>query len=482
MSRVLLRSVASTALVRRIVELPELPRAVRAMPPADFAALVRRIGVEDAGELVALATPEQLVVAFDEELFTSERPGERESLDARRFGTWVEVLLEADEAHAARRVASLGEDFLAHALSASVLVFDEEALRHALDVDAEDAEAADKALEAALSEELDGYVLVAREPESWDAILALVLALDREDRAFLERTLDRAVRASSGYLEDPGELVEVLTAAESLAEDVEAEREARRAKVGYVEPRAAKAFLRLARAGEAPDERDAGTKAYLRDLERGTPAPARGDPDPALAALVEAARDSAEPGEEGPAVASRGPTALGLAMQWLAREAPAIADERTEELAYLTNVLVAAADGRDGRMRPFEAAASVMAMVELGARLAEAESPTSSAAPPAHDAAARGLAIGAVSAEVVRIAGVLRARACDLLFRRASAALALRSKTFTARALLRDGEELAAALGELGLGSGRRRRAAGPGTPAPSRSARSGRKPGPRGR
>ena len=34
------------------------------------------IGIEDAGEIVALATTEQIVTAFDEDLFVNARPGD----------------------------------------------------------------------------------------------------------------------------------------------------------------------------------------------------------------------------------------------------------------------------------------------------------------------------------------------------------------------------------------------------------------------
>src|SRR5690606_26877554 len=110
-----------------------------------------------------------------------------------------------------------------------------------------DAEAADAALERALNEEIDGYLLVAREEQGWDAALSLVLALDRRDRSLLVRILDRCALLGSRYIDDLDALAELLSEAESLAEDVEAAREQRRAKLGYVEPRAATGFLALAR-------------------------------------------------------------------------------------------------------------------------------------------------------------------------------------------------------------------------------------------
>src|SRR3954471_7277947 len=104
------------SLLNSLIELPDLASTIQALPAPIFAALVRKVGVEDSGDLIALATTEQLVQAFDEDLFVGNRAGERESLDVRRFVVWLEVLLEAGEEAAAQRVAELDEDFVAHAL------------------------------------------------------------------------------------------------------------------------------------------------------------------------------------------------------------------------------------------------------------------------------------------------------------------------------------------------------------------------------
>lgn len=451
MPRTIVRQVASSTLLGRLFDRPELPREVQALPPADFAALVRRIGIDDAGELLALASTEQLVAAFDEDLFTNDRPGERERFDAHGFAVWLEVLLEAGEARAASRVAELSEDFVAHALSSLVRVFEEGALRAALDdEDDDDATRVDKALESALTEELDGYVLVAREPEGWDAVLALVLALDRDHRALLERVLDRLVRVSSAELEDLDELATALDEGASLAEDAEAEREARRAKQGYVEPRMAKSFLALARsAPEREGERDAVTRAYFRELERAAPRPVPAGAA-GLAALAQAVRDSVEPGELSPIEERDGHAASGLVapMRTLAAENGEAFEERTEELAFLTNVLVAGARGREGRMRPLEAAMAVMATVELGARLAlVGASRTGGPVAERRGASAAGLAqADAVSGA---LAAVLAAEPADRLFRRASAALVGQDPSHAG--YLRNAEELAQAAAALGV-------------------------------
>ncbi len=244
-SRELIRARSS---LHALLGLPDLAQTIKSLPVEAFSALVRSIGLEDAGEIVALATTDQLVQAFDEDLFVSEKSGERERFDVKRFALWLEVLLEAGEELTADRISELDESFVAHALSGLILVLEEDALRERLDESGErQGRLVDKAIENALLEEIDGYLLVAKQQQGWDSVLALVLALDRNHRPLLVRLLDRLVRIGSHLLDDLDELSTVLSEGESLAEDVEAAREERRSRQGYVEPRAARAFLLLAR-------------------------------------------------------------------------------------------------------------------------------------------------------------------------------------------------------------------------------------------
>lgn len=412
------------SLLNSLIELPDLAGTLQALPAPLFAALVRQVGVEDAGELIALATPEQLVQAFDEDLFVSERAGERESLDVGRFVTWLEVLLEAGDEVAARRIAELDEDLVALALGGVLLVLDEDALRDRLDEgDEDEARQVDKSLEGALTEDLDGYILVAKQHDGWDAVLTLVLALDRDHRALLTRLLDRLARAGSAYLGDLDELSSVLSEGESLVEDAEAAREERRSRRGYVEARSARAFLTLARSSPAADagpaDRDPLTRAYFRELERALPIAARGpSARAALRALPPAvlrALDDLDAGSGRPALsgASAQATALGAfteALRELSRSDALVFGERMEELAYLTNVLLAAHERDGARLRPKEAADAALAttcygaVLELRAHKAKAKR-TSTPTPP-------------------ELAAVLRGRSVDLLFRAASGALA----------------------------------------------------------
>lgn len=440
--------IRTRSLLHSLVELPELGRTIRALPAPTFTALVRKIGLEDAGDLIALATTEQLVQAFDEDLFVSERAGERERLDVGRFVVWLEVLLEAGDEVAADRVAELDEDFVAHALGGVLLVLEEDGLRERLDESDEDeARSVEKALESALTEELDGYILVAKRHDGWDAVLSLVLALDRDHRALLVRLLDRLARVGSAHLDDLEELSSVLTESESLAEDAEAAREERRGKQGYVEARAARAFLALARKlpveGLGGIERDPLTRAYFRDVERGRPA-ATAAPGAHAAAhtlppsVLRELRQLDELGAIGatPALPARGTRAAVLdvfteALRELARDEPAIFGERMEELAYLANVLLAGHDHDGARLAPKEAGEAVIATVCYGAVITlHARTPKPRAKTP-------------TSAQLV---GVLRRHPADALFRIASGAIAAGHapgvETAKRSGLLRSSEEL----------------------------------------
>ena len=62
------------ALLARILESSELLAEVRALPPLVLARVIDAVGLEDAGELVACATTEQLVRVFDEDLWRASGP------------------------------------------------------------------------------------------------------------------------------------------------------------------------------------------------------------------------------------------------------------------------------------------------------------------------------------------------------------------------------------------------------------------------
>lgn len=411
-------------MLARLIEHPDLVRKVRALPTQAFSGLVRKIGVEDAGEIVALATTDQLVTAFDEDLFVNESPGEREEFDARRFALWLEVLLEAGDDVAARRMAALSEDFVGLAISSIIMVLDYEALLIRMSTGGFAARSADKALESSLTEEIDGYLLVSRMDEGWDAALSLILALDRDHRSLLVRILDRCSALAQEYVDDLDALATVLSSEESLIEDVEAERDERRSTQGYVEPRAARAFLELARqpltAGDASEERDAITRAYFRDLGGVSPTATGATGADRLLELVGAVDDGAAlslalPMGSDTAESAESPVDSKAtfieAMQLLSEDDAHLFSERMSELGYLANILLAGAQIEGRRFRPSEAAEAAISTVAYGAEL-EAQ---------AHKAGEADKRKSATAAELCRL---LHEWSADRLFRKASSVLA----------------------------------------------------------
>jgi hypothetical protein len=381
---------SAPALLRRILETPELVATVRALEPGALGRLIAHVGLEDAGELVALASTAQLERIFDEDLWRSPRPGEDERFDPRRFATWLEVMLEAGADAAARRLAELPDELLTLAVERHALVIDLDALALELsERDDDDAEQTEKALESGLYHELGQYRLIARRHDGWDALVAILTELDEQQHDLAERLLERCAFASARYIEDHGGLYDVLTSEEMLEADAAGAREERRAGVGFVAPSAAASLLRHARRTPldellAARARDPITRAFFREWSRPAtaaraaapehdPAAAEDDraapaPSPdALVALLDRAGVLDGEAPRARALAS-GKTPhpeepLKTALSSLSTRSPELHAERMQELGYLANVLVAASDRA---LRPFQAAEAALAVCELG--------------------------------------------------------------------------------------------------------------------
>jgi hypothetical protein len=431
----LARRHTAKSLVEQLLDAPRLPAAVQALTPLEFAAAVQRVGVEDAGPLLHLASRAQLLEALDADAFRSAEPGEREAFDRDRFLVWLEVLVDEGLTFAADRIAHLPEDLVVEALTSVVRVLDEDALllraRERATRDEDDAPAESAELRASL----DGYTLEPRVEEAWDTALALLCELDRGWPELLERLLARCASVTEKGVDEADTFERARSAAGRLLDDIEAEREARRALRGFVEPRDAKAFLALARTTAAnASERDAGTLAYLREasahrpLARARPTGAQIEAPSLLDRLAAAAPRVAA----SPLAATTLHTPLVDAMRNLRFLDPTAFAARVDELAYLTNVLVAAGRGDNGaRMTTSAAAEATLVTVEFGALLAAA--------------AGAGLTrLRAVTA--MEIADALRWTSADVLFRRASGAIVAGRWPGAARGYLRTHVELESAM------------------------------------
>lgn len=356
---------SSQQLLARLLDTPQLPERIQALPGATLGKLIARVGLADAGELVALATTEQLAQIFDEDLWRSADAGEDERFDAERFLLWLEIMLEAGERFVAERLAELPQDLVTLAIHRHVLVIAFDDLRDELTAGDDEADAAEKAFESSLSEELDGYQLIWRGGDGWDELLSALLALDRDHHGVLVDLLEHCAALSREQIDDNGGLYAVLSSEEMLEADLQAERETRRSAAGYVAPSAAAAFLRLAalETSETPyTEHDPVTRAYFRELSPTTAAPERAR---AGAGNLLGAGDAAPQAEP----------LLVLALRELAQSDPTTFSARSEELAYLANVLLGghSIDGR--RLRPYDAVQLAIATVSRGLALIEKKPP-----------------------------------------------------------------------------------------------------------
>jgi hypothetical protein len=222
-----------------------MAKLVRRLPPEALYRVIQRRGLEDCSDVIALATPEQLARVFDLDLWRSATPGRDEQFDADRFGTWLEVMLDAGAGVAARKLAGMDVAFVAAAFAHHVRVFDYAAVAPYETFDGELV-----SIERASGEgprcELGGYVIVARRTSSWDAITVVLTALDDGHQAFFNELMGGCRRLSNSAPEIDG-LDDLLGAGGQVMFDLAVAREHRRDAQGYVPPAQARAFLEAAR-------------------------------------------------------------------------------------------------------------------------------------------------------------------------------------------------------------------------------------------
>jgi hypothetical protein len=380
----------STDLLMRILERPGLVAAVRELPGAVLGKLIDRIGLEDAGDLVALASTAQLERVFDDDLWRAKRAGGDEAFQPERFVLWLRVMSEAGEEHLVQRLCELPQDLVALAVHRLVLVMDMDVIEEQLSPGDEEAQALEQALENALVEEWEEFRLIARDPDVWDDVWNALLALDRDHHDRLRAILEQCCAMSTEYISGQGGLFQVLTAEEMLDSDVAATRDDRRSAEGFVSPADARAFLELARGGGG-GERDPITHAYFRGLKAPkieTPETRAADDAGDLATLLREAEVIAPPPTRPLAALTAGTPEqdqahlaaplFERAMNELRQRDPDRFSARLRELGYLVNVWIAGGAHDGQRPTPVEALELVLRTCEAGmrAQLGASESAT----------------------------------------------------------------------------------------------------------
>jgi hypothetical protein len=380
-------------LLNHLFETPQLLAAVRELPGPVLGKIIEAVGIEDAAELVALATTEQLEAVFDEDLWRLGRGNLEEHFDPARFALWLHAFSEAGEDAVIGRLTELPLDFVILAVHRLILVIDIEILAVEMSNSPDDLDQVEKALESCLSDEWEEFRLIARDHSVWDEICAALFTLDRDHHELLRQILERCAAMSSEWIDANGGLCEVLSSEEMLESDVRAERDDRRGRQGYVSPADARAFLELARTGAGdPAIRDAITKSYFRELARISSKVGvhRKPPTRKSAANVagllkllgeanvvepeHATRLIERPSHRATShvikarSASSDPSQrlLDRALAQLHRTDSNLYNERMDELAYLANVMIAAPQNQRRRLRPVEALEAVLRLTNRG--------------------------------------------------------------------------------------------------------------------
>ena len=268
---------SKTALAR-LIDTPHLAQVVPRLSPDVLHQVIRHHGLDACAALVAAATPKQVTAILDLDLWRPAAAGGTERFDAARFGDWLEALMEEGESIAARVIAEMDESFAIAALSRYVRVFDPGVFEPTAPTDDEggwDGPAQSDDCEC----EVGGYLIRARTPDTWDAIVGLLNALsDERPQAF--HTLMRGCRGLSNSTPEEGGLDHLLLAPEQALHDIAVEREERRTAQGYLSAEDARAFLALAREGRSRQAVNPIAAAYFRDLnEAMSPTDETGLPD-----------------------------------------------------------------------------------------------------------------------------------------------------------------------------------------------------------
>jgi hypothetical protein len=380
----------SRGLLSRIRDTPHLAHVIPRLHPEVLHRVIETCGLEDCGDLVAMATPDQLQRVFDLDLWRAERPGLDERLDADRFGLWLEVLMAEGAAVAAQKLIGMDVELVIAALAQHLRVFDAAAASTYTTLDGERI-TPDGIGEDGADCEVGGYLIEARRTGAWDAIVDLLVFLDGEHAGYFHQVMRGCCDLSYSTPEIDG-LHDLLGAREQDMFDVAVDRSERRGKTGFVAPADARAFLQSARQLRL-DERapvsNPVARAYFHEIEpasaagahdshnAGLPPPGAGE-TPALdecadafASVVELLTDAgvvAQPRALLHAAESAGPQLARiqqLLQSALERDQPPYS-ARTQELAYLANVILA---GCSVQARPFtarESSEAAAAICNLG--------------------------------------------------------------------------------------------------------------------
>jgi hypothetical protein len=343
----------------RLLDAPNLPALVRELEPELLHRLVRARGLEACGDIVSLATPEQLSQVFDLDLWRAASPGAPEQFDAARFAQWVEVLVDVDLRLAADRIAALDFDFVTLAMTRHLRVV-----------------VPYQPASGAPVYQVGGYSVAAIRGDAPDALLRVLGELDANHHDWFVRLMNECARFAMRDLDEADDLYDFLRAGDQVMSDVAFERERRREKQGFMTPALAMAFLATSRTvslrADAAPARDHATRAYFRTIER-RPMPRMSSMDPVVADVAHALPPADQPSRltrallAPPAASAPAPlSAIVAHMQFVGAHDEAAYASRMEEIAYLANALAAGCSCNGAPMSASEAYEAAVATCNLG--------------------------------------------------------------------------------------------------------------------
>jgi Family of unknown function (DUF6178) len=381
---------APRELVDQILNTPHLARVVPRLQPEVLHRLIEHCGLEDCGDLVALATPDQLARVFDLDLWRPDAPGHDAQFDAERFGLWLEVMVESGVEGAARTLAAMDAGLVSGSLAQHVRVFDVAAVAPFTTLDGEEI-SVPHAMDDSVRCDVGGYAVVAWRTRFWESITTLLTALEETHRDYFDQVMRGCRRVSNSRPEVDG-LDDLLDVGDQAMFDLAIEREQRRDSEGFVTPAEARAFLQRSRHVDLRHGRTRPpnpiARAHFRDLNTQTatvadsdidllPA-ARGpqeDPDVSADAVVEVVDLLQQAG-----VLPRDPRALldrprgdaprlspiQARLQFVRDSDPDAFSTRSGELAFLANAIVAGSSVQARPIAAAEASTAVVAVCNLG--------------------------------------------------------------------------------------------------------------------
>ncbi len=383
-------------LLARILDTPQLARVVPRLQPDVLHRVIQTCGLEDCGEILALATPGQLSNLFDLDLWRAPQPGWDEALDADRFGIWLHVLMEAGAAAAAEKVVGLDAEIVIAALAQHLRVFDVAAVAlRELDDGEELFEGYADQVGDGQRWEIGGYVIAATRIDVWDAIVSLLLCLDADHPDYFAQVMSGCRRLSNSKPEEDG-FYRLLDDDEQDLFDLSIDRERRREQQGYVTPAQARAFLHEARQLRLGDgtlpQRSPIVDAYFRSIAAeplappasapasdGAPAsdnappPAPESEDAAVAEVMALLVDAGVLPQPPRALLEASQEAAAARLGYIQAHMRVVHDrdadvyaKRTDELAFLANTLIGGCSIQDRPFTPKEASDAVAAVCNLG--------------------------------------------------------------------------------------------------------------------